>query len=600
MVKLAINTLSQKELFLNQSMHEDAWRVLFEEGLLAPVLGFGQLSMLARLNNRFHAMYRGSWRLIWNARSKSLSIEDFGPILRFVIHQRKVEHTKTILHTLVLSGNYQWLSQYFFDVHIESPTYLLLAVDTGEAEIVDVLLEVGGRELVSMKRLDGTSCLLSSIEMAHKKARREIKNTAWGLQQTYRYSAHDLTIVHKLLNFGQLELAKMLRDDGIGPLYMTAEKGQLSVFKRLVHDCGLEYLLHCAQEGFSCLSVAAQEGHVHVVRYLHELVQHTPIWTQLLLMRDNKGETCLHASCKNGHIAVNKYLFQSLLTSPGAKELPYVQLHDGTTCLYHAAMQGHLATVSKIVGGTDERLLQMRCLGKSCVWIAAKGGYLDVVKVLLSAARTPESRRDLLMDKCNKGTALHAAVYSGNLRLVNFLLLEGGRELVMMTSSTGFTCLHIATDGNLGSLPCRLEIVDALFKVGGKDLLLTVCEQKRSVLFMCAASGDAIMTRHVLELDADSSRELLFLTDAYGLSCLLAACGRKHVDTVKYLLQRGKRKLATMEAHDGTSCLDMCLQSNFHEMTALFWEYGKSGSSSKHPGLRHLRHSSTMKHLEKP
>ena len=110
---------------------------------------------------------------------------------------------------------------------------------------------------------------------------------------------------------------------------------------------------------------------------------------------------------------------------------------------------------------------------------------------------------------------------------------------MMMTTRSGCTCLHIATECQHGSLPDRLAIFDALIEVGGNDLLFSVCDQGRSCLFMSAEMGNAAMTTRLVELAGDDRRDLMLLADNYGVSCLLAACGNGHLATVQYLLNTG-------------------------------------------------------------
>jgi ankyrin repeat protein len=49
----------------------------------------------------------------------------------------------------------------------DEPSYLFLAVKEGHLEVVNALLEVGGRELVMLTRDNGVSCLFISAENGH-------------------------------------------------------------------------------------------------------------------------------------------------------------------------------------------------------------------------------------------------------------------------------------------------------------------------------------------------------------------------------------------------------------------------------------------------
>jgi hypothetical protein len=82
----------------------------------------------------------------------------------------------------------------------------------------------------------------------------------------------------------------------------------------------------CANDGASCLYVAAEKGNLDVVVFLTSHL-HSSAAKKLLLMRKHNMSTCLHASAKHGHILITRYLLKI-----GGHELLYMKENSGASC----------------------------------------------------------------------------------------------------------------------------------------------------------------------------------------------------------------------------------------------------------------------------
>jgi hypothetical protein len=147
--------------------HEDAWRALVSEDLLT-TFSFSELTLLARLNHRFLGMYLNCWRAMWRTRSQLSTDEEFAHILQLVIYNIRQSTSSRFCglsqSRLTRAGSCKRNSR---SASTSSRTF---AVDAGDAEVVQMLLDVCGCELTMMSRVDGSSCLFASAEFASVEA----------------------------------------------------------------------------------------------------------------------------------------------------------------------------------------------------------------------------------------------------------------------------------------------------------------------------------------------------------------------------------------------------------------------------------------------
>jgi hypothetical protein len=195
---------------LHMIENENTWRVLVADNLLAKYLNFSEQLMLAQLNRLFCQMCKTVWQSMWKTRCEFARPAKLAWCLQLAICQQKLEHVKVMLQpmasrmasppvrrelfipdspekSLLLTVNDHWELNTVAhrDYYVETPSYLFLAIQEGQEEIVDSLLEVGGRELVLICKIDGSSSLFAVIE------------------------ANNMTMMHMLLRVGGNELTML-------------------------------------------------------------------------------------------------------------------------------------------------------------------------------------------------------------------------------------------------------------------------------------------------------------------------------------------------------------------------------------------------------
>ena len=94
------------------------------------------------------------------------------------------------------------------------------------------------------------------------------------------------------------------------------------------------------------------------------------------------------------------------------------------------------------------------------------------------------------------------------------VLEAGGRELLMLTTDDGASCLMVSAQNG------HLEVVRALLEAGGRELLMLTRDDGVSCLWISAHKGHLDVLNALLEA---GGRELLMLTNDCGVSCLSIA-----------------------------------------------------------------------------
>jgi len=189
---------------------EDTWRVIVADCLLGKYLNFSDQLMLAQLNRLFCQMCKPVWQSMWKTRCEFARPAELAWCFQLAICKHKLDHVKVMLqpmasrmtspqvrrklftpdslkNSLLLTVNDHWELNTVArkDYYVETPSYLFLAIQEGQEEIVDSLLEVGGRELVLICKIDGSSSLFAVIE------------------------ANNMTMMHMLLRVGGNELTML-------------------------------------------------------------------------------------------------------------------------------------------------------------------------------------------------------------------------------------------------------------------------------------------------------------------------------------------------------------------------------------------------------
>ncbi|XP_042471245.1 ankyrin repeat-containing protein At5g02620-like [Zingiber officinale] len=234
-------------------------------------------------------------------------------------------------------------------------------------------------------------------------------------------------------------------------LHLAARAGNALRVQKILSECNeaqLKDLIYKQnQDGETALYVAAEKGHVEVVR---EILKVSDI--QSAGIKANNNYDSFHIAAKQGHLEILKDILQSF------PPLAMTTNSLNSTALDTAATQGYVDIVSLLLE-TDAGLAKIaKSNGKTVLHSAARMGRVDVVKVLLEKDPSIGLRTD------KKGqTAFHMAAKGQNVEML-MALLKPDHSVIQLEDGKGNRPLHIATrKGNP-------KIVQALLQVEGIEV----------------------------------------------------------------------------------------------------------------------------------
>jgi ankyrin repeat protein len=240
--------------------------------------------------------------------------------------------------------------------------------------------------------------------------------------------------------------------------------------------------------------------------------------------------------------------------------------------LFDAIRLGHVAVVGALLEIGGPELPTATDGGESCLAVSVRFQRAGLVGALLEAAGPRQ--RELLVMSCLSNvdyadmSCLHYSVYRGDLVMTNALLGAAARagalrELLLLATDSGDTCLHMAAEYCL--LPRGPGVVQALLQAADRagallELLLRRSGPGESCLLIAASAGSVDVVNELLGAAARAGalRELLMLTTVVGDSCLYASVEEGRVAAMRTLLDAAgpaRRELLLLTNAFGQSCL---------------------------------------------
>ncbi|XP_076070272.1 uncharacterized protein LOC143041969 [Mytilus galloprovincialis] len=281
--------------------------------------------------------------------------------------------------------------------------------------------------------------------------------------------------------------------------------------------------------GKTPVMVAAQAGHLQIVRYLAEQ-------GSILETRDKYGWTPLSLAAVRGHLEIVCYL---------VKEGVNLETKDqrGMTPTMYAAERGHLEIV-KFMNAQGSDLQVKSQVGMTPLQFAAERGHLEIVQFLKEKGCDLETRSQRGM------TALMYAAERGNLEIVKYLSSHGS-HLEARDTWWGETPLIFAAEGG------HLEIVKHLHTK--KSNLEAKTDGGMTPLMFAAEGGNLEILTYLASYGCD-----LETRDRDGETALHYAARNRQVEITKCLIEQGSNPW--MKTRKGQTPFDMAtIKSNDSE-----------------------------------
>ncbi|KAG1692590.1 Ankyrin-1 [Nymphon striatum] len=285
--------------------------------------------------------------------------------------------------------------------------------------------------------------------------------------------------------------------------------------------------------GARCIHIAAQRGHVEVVRAL--LMKGENVDT-----KTNDNHTALHIAVKHC-----KPLVVELLLGYGAQ----VHIKAGETSetpLHIAArvQNGEKCAEMLLKSGTDVNSAQLN--GETALHFSARYGHLKTTRLLLDDGALPTKRT-------NEGlTPLHMAINNCRYEVVRELLdlmesrndREASEKLVNQQTLDGKTSIHYAaaiTKEQCSYENEDIEMIQLLLAYKGNVNLQTT-KTFETPLHFCAQGGNVSVLKEIVNhMDPHQLQISMNKQAKNGMSSLMMACEKGHLETVTLLLQHHAR-----------------------------------------------------------
>ncbi|XP_050993076.1 transient receptor potential cation channel, subfamily N, member 1 isoform X2 [Labeo rohita] len=412
---------------------------------------------------------------------------------------------------------------------------LLLAAEQGHTEVVKILLQNNAR--VDVFDEEGKAAIHLAAEQGHQ-------------------DIVDVLLAHKAF-------VNVKTKQGLTPLHLSAQSGSAQLVRLLVetHQASVDALSLKKQ---TPLHLAAISGQLDVCSSLLSLKAD-------ITATDIRGQTPLHLAAENNHSEVVKLFLRH------RPELATLANMEGATCTHIAAAKGSVAVIKELLlfNQRGAGTLNNKANGLCPLHLAAAGGHMEVVKVLLEAGAS------VTEEDAEGMTAIHLAAKNGHTHILE--VLKGSVSLKIQSSKTGLTALHVAACFGqvdfvreiLTKVPAtiRSEFPTNRGSSSGKDDVKRqqpLAESGYTPLHLAAQSGHENVVRLLLnspgvQADAETdiqgssplhlaaqnghtavvglllsrSGSLLQLTDKRGCTCLHLAAAHGHMAMVRVLLGQG-------------------------------------------------------------
>ncbi|HBL98726.1 TPA: hypothetical protein DDZ86_03730 [Candidatus Dependentiae bacterium] len=317
---------------------------------------------------------------------------------------------------------------------------LFVAINRGDKEIVELLLEHGADVNISEKTMGCTPLYLACQEGYEFIAKRLLESGALVDKSTndgytpllWAVKAGNKEIVELLLKYkANVNIVEKIK--GGTPLYLACQNGYEFIVKRLLESGAL--VNKGANDGSTPLYIACQNGYEFIVKHLLDS-------GALVDNGTNAGCTPLYIACQNEY----EFIVKRLLDSKAQVDK---STNDGWTPLYIACRKGNLNIVKFLIEHKADVNKKHDDTSSPLYGVCRKESEdrVQIVKILLKEGADPDD------------SVLHFACLSEYVKMAT-ALIKGNANINLKSPECGLTPLIIACLKN------NYEMVERLVALG--------------------------------------------------------------------------------------------------------------------------------------
>ncbi|KAG7344063.1 ankyrin repeat domain protein [Nitzschia inconspicua] len=403
-------------------------------------------------------------------------------------------------------------------------TALIIASAHGHVDAVEYLVGAGAD--VDAVHENKVTALMYAAAAGHLdvmkilidkgKADLEFKHTNGGTALLEASTAGKYEAIQLLVQHGSK--VDFFDDDGVNPLMAIAAQGNfesqtfiLEELKKTKSAAELtDYINRFAHSGGSAVMFAAAGGHVECAKQLMDL----------------GSDINAVARNKPGYLEKLRKMIEE---GQVQEDEPHV---DGVTAIHVAAQGGHLEMVKVLVeAGVEPSLSHLDDAGRSPLVLAVQGNYGEAASVLVQAGSDPNT--PYIDNDGEKHNLLFDAIMVENEEFA-LLLIEKGADIYFTDEKNVSTLLQASHRGLPAVVKALLEKHDASGR--NKAFVDVASDDGITPLIAASSEGNTECVSLLIASKADVNAK-----DKDGTNSLMAASARGHLDVVTALLAAGSK-----------------------------------------------------------
>ena len=412
---------------------------------------------------------------------------------------QETSNGENILHLAAKTGKISFCKtlteKYNFDIHtVDNSGNGLLhhCARAGHYELFQYFVKIGSD--INQKANNGENCFLSAAKRGHfdlcktfiENHNFDVHTVDYQRQSSLHFSARNghYQLFQYLFQMGGDIYQRTKNGDTC--LLLAAQGGYVDLCKALIEEYNFDVNI-VNNSGKNPLHYCAENSNYDLFLYFVKLGND-------IYQKTKHGQNCLHIAARCGDKKLCKFLLESYNFDPQMSD------YDEKLPLHHCVERGYCELFEHFVKIGSDIYLETK-LGENCLHLAAKGGYIDICKLLIKHYNFSVNERDM-----SGASPLHYCVSSGHFQLFTYFVAIGSD--IHLETNHGQNCLHFAAKYGDKRL-CKMLVEHYNLDLNMSDY------NGKAPLHYCAESGKYELFQYFVKLGCD-----IYLETDEGENCL--------------------------------------------------------------------------------